>query len=119
MEAHVEDKAVEGEEEPAKSLANPPKSPTTMPMTEAPIPEAQTLGSSSGTKMDDSDMLITGSRQGPVPDPSVLVRSTLDRKPNTAAKGKDVAPITTLPALSSMSTQAVRGVPPGRVTWYG
>ena len=77
IEAHVDDKAAEGEEEPAKSSANPPKSPTTMPTTEVPIPEAQTPGSGSGTKVDDSDVLITGSRQGPVHDPSVLVLAPL------------------------------------------
>ena len=107
MEAHVEDKAAEGEEEPAKSSANPPKSPPTMSTTDVPIPKAQTPGSGSGSKVDDLDVLITGSRQGPIPDPSVLVRSTPDLKPDTAAKGKDATPITTLPALSSMSTQAL------------
>ena len=106
MEAHFEDKIREGEEEPANSMANPPKSPPTVP-TDAPIPEVQTPGSGSGTKVDDSDVLITGSRQGPIPDPSVLVRSTPDLKPGTTTKGKETAPITTLPALSSMSTQAL------------
>ena len=106
MEVHVEDKAAEGEEEPAKASANLPKSPPTMP-TDAPIPEVQTPGSGSGTKVDDSDVLITGSRQGPIPDPSVLVRSTPDLKPNTTTKGKETTPITTLPTLSSMSTQAL------------
>ena len=107
MEVHVEDRAAEGEKEPAKSSANPPKSPTTMHATEVPIPEAQTPRSGSGTKVDDSDVLITRSHQGHVPDPSILVCSTPDLKPSTAAEGKDAAPITTLLALGSLSTQAL------------
>ena len=51
--------------------------------------------------------MITRSRQGPVPNPSVLVRSTPDPKPSAAAKGKDTTSITTLLALGSLSTPAL------------
>ena len=76
MEAHIEDKAEK--EEPAKISTQPPNSPmpAPAPAPKTPIPEVQTSGSGSGTKVDDPDVMITGSRQGPLPDPSVLVRST-------------------------------------------
>ena len=105
-EVHVEEPAQKEESAAENVVASPRSPPLAAPQ---PSPTAQSPGLGSGTKEDEKEVLITGSKQGPAPGVSkVIAKVTVPEiKLDPSAKGKDPVPSLDLAALDSMSTPSL------------